>query len=135
VLAACRSSWRAPLAREVACLLGLELHCVDRPDGLERAVDELVAEDAGVALAILESSWGGEDALLWLTDALPDTPVIVVGEGDDIGSRLSAAVGGAAAFVPQPVSLREVVRVGRRILLGSCADARRAGIPLPPQLL
>ena len=136
VLASCRSSWQAPLTREAAASLEAEVYPFDESAELERITRDLATRDKCAVLAIVDLSHRGPAALSSLNELLPGVPVLAIGDRNDLDERLSAAAVGAAAFLASPLSIREIVRVGRRLLQqGPLVSVRRTGIPVPQHLI
>lgn len=114
VLAGCRASWQEALAREARDVLGASVCGFDGALSLVCCATEILSRGDAIDLVVLEGPQ--QAALAFVHEMAPWIPVIVVGRSDDVQSRIRAASGGAAAFLAEPVTMREVVRVASRLL-------------------
>jgi len=114
ILAGCRTSWHAPLAREASRTLGARVLAFERPADLIHKAQALAANGDPIALVIVEVVYHAP-CLQFMHEQLPNVPVVAVGHGDRIEERLQASLLGASAFLSDPVSIREIVFVASRL--------------------
>ena len=101
-------------------ILGENGYAVLCAESGERAL-ELLAANPHVALVVLDlgmPGMGGRKCLEEIKKGRPDQRVIVASGYSDDGNRQQALAAGAAAFLPKPYRLPELLRLARQVLDG-----------------